>query len=1621
MNEQLDTFIDQFYSKYSPNDIPQGERRARLKAKLNGDFDGYVTQMYSKYSPDNVPDSTRLSSLKSKYLSSAPAPVQDAQPSEPTPQQPEQPTQGQPEAIGQALESTQGPVAKGVYDFGRSAYSFLTDAFPQAAAQSMEVAKTALNPSNIDEYVKNKKSVEFQRYVRDNNPDFAGFWGFAKPFDIDTYLPKHGKQFMESEGLGSEISKMEKNLPNVIERRKNLESYVQQQKDEAAQKMGGVVQSYKDISSPSDLASYIGNMAGQLPPQILLSAGTKGASSFMMELASVYDKELDALADKNKISREQVIERNLDRPAEGIKYAMAAAGLDAASAGNLVSAFRKNGGGLLKKLVNQQEEGITEAIQGALEDKGAGANGKFEDRVNEYLGGVIGGSFNFLGKSEQKSVADNMINETADTGDASVNATIDADANLTQEEENIFKTKKAEEQLEEVQKVEDKLTKEEERQTKATESQEEANVDKSSIMDKTEESVQDTEQSAENTAAKPAENKQEKVSFDQTPEYLEADNKVKEVADQLRNISPDQDITELVSQLNEAKQARDNARIASEKITKPREEKSVKMTPNEAIKLRVQNFYKGVDKGVRKGVELNNELVSKVQDAIKEYPLTPRQTSSLLTKVRNTNLYTPGSISKLNDFIDKVTGDAEYADKLYEAKSINKKLRKLAKSSNDNLQNIKSVAKEFASINPEDTFINKHLELAKGLLSSLTSPKNDKYKVANEAEVQQYVSDLKSKIQEDDKAQIENDTEVDPEKKLGRLRISLKFAQDNLNQKDLSEFDDREKAVVENIKGLDPNRLNEDQLLSAIRVVDNIVENDDLSNTGKVEAVAKAQENIASTLERLKDLKRKEIGVIGKVGASTYQQFTRIFGDSGLASEVQSDLGILDVFNAGSRVEKQELELTRELQKLIEEVNKKYKTKVQELENQVRLVMYSELVKNYGDDSHITKVQSNLKRTIAELEQVDEDAANVWKKVYPEFDKVETVSEAKLPEGLMKVWEFFNNKFKDNINPRLKQTTSEVHNKSYLEAQNYSHTQQEKLTDTSEAKEQFGQSTTTSNAKVKPSQSKTSVTATRSLRRGYGYSSDWVESQLRGYRDSLYDIEASKPLSLVRETLYSPEFQDIVGGLDNAKLVRKMIERAEKIQQGATSQSSNDFFKLLNNTTQFLRNIGAVRALARLTQPASQVPSVWSKAFFNHIGSGSLTQFFQGVRAVNLMRTSPELKKLFDQYTVGVRGERLGGIERGDAIGYKLSTTGKAANRAAEWLQSKSDAFSRKVLYPLTSSDTYAARTTWLGYYLQSLKEQGIENADLTKEHSLQTDPTRKKAAAFAEQMIAETQVPSNPATLAQISRNENDSAGNFAKNVLLPFSVFSTNAKYRMIQDVEKFVRTPNSRNAGAVAGDVFELLTFAAIAYGLLPYYKDFLKDIISGMTGVEGDDDEEKKAKSREKAFYSNLVNSAFPFSIGTPGEAATSRLANSIAHIVSNPDMSYTEWKKETGGFIYEPDKLDLGVLSLGTEPFTETIGGTIDLAKSISGQPINYESFGQTREVNLSEEQQNLLAFKTLLDIGGIWAIQEADIYNQTKKLFKESLKSEGSSSTKSAPRRRRIIRNLARKLPTKIN
>jgi len=340
------------------------------------------------------------------------------------------------------VEPSFTPIAPHVDPFGigetvaKQIYQGLGDQTPKAFIQASEAAISQLQAANIDEYIKRNKSVDFQRYVRGRDPKFVGDGslldqakGMITPFDMDEFMPKYRDQFIQDAGLGEIQKKIDAKRPEIIQRRLEVERYAQQQNKESEETLRGITQSYKEIRGPGDLARYATNMATQGLWQIPLVLATKGMSGLAMESSEVYDNQLEQIVklhnDKNpkdQIDREEAIKRNLDKPAEGQFYAIAAAGMDYASAGGLLSLVKGGGSNFVKNALAVTTETLTEPTQGMLEEMGgvAGAGGDvgkaFQDawttnltrRLDEAAGGFFG--------SGAVTVASNAVDKLKSNG-----------------------------------------------------------------------------------------------------------------------------------------------------------------------------------------------------------------------------------------------------------------------------------------------------------------------------------------------------------------------------------------------------------------------------------------------------------------------------------------------------------------------------------------------------------------------------------------------------------------------------------------------------------------------------------------------------------------------------------------------------------------------------------------------------------------------------------------------------------------------------------------------------------------------------------------------------------------------------------------------------------------------------------------------------------------------------------------------------------------------------------------------------------------------------------------------------------------------------------------------------
>jgi len=286
-------------------------------------------------------------------------------------------------------------------------FSGISDQLPKEyAAQRLRMSKGSFgdifNPrSNVSQFGdKLPESVSRREF---------NLWNNKQPSDVrgKSYDEK-AKMFLTEKFGADGFEKLksqfeEKNLQD----RKGFEADIQQQNQEASFKTKGVVQDLKQVKGAGDFLNFAGNMIGQALYRAPLSLATGTAGNIVAESAAVYDRQLDLIAQNKGITRDQVIEQGLDKPAEGQALAVLAGTLDAASNLNLLGFFKSAAKGALTEkgvkeftknfLKKGVPEGATEAVQSELEEKGAtmGAGTEYEwDPWRSFtsgVGGILGG------------------------------------------------------------------------------------------------------------------------------------------------------------------------------------------------------------------------------------------------------------------------------------------------------------------------------------------------------------------------------------------------------------------------------------------------------------------------------------------------------------------------------------------------------------------------------------------------------------------------------------------------------------------------------------------------------------------------------------------------------------------------------------------------------------------------------------------------------------------------------------------------------------------------------------------------------------------------------------------------------------------------------------------------------------------------------------------------------------------------------------------------------------------------------------------------------------------------------------------------------------------------------
>lgn len=971
---------------------------------------------------------------------------------------------------------TGNPIVSALVGLGKSAWNVLTNQIPQEfktedLRNSKGTLASYINPSQRD----GDANVRISGFEFPEGDDLRAQytrWVFKQPDGVRTLDNEKRSEIFLKEKLGDKGYKnlLTKFTTQLTDYRSSLEEGIQSQKSESNDLLEGIPQSYKDVKNVDELGKYVGQLAGQGVGRILTSVGTAGAGSVIAERSAVYDRQLDQMAEvvskKSGIpledARQKIIQLEKDNPEAGQTIADFAALLDIASIPILGT------GKILGKVVPLLIEGTTEAIQSELEEKGAtqgsGTPYKYDPTrtIDSFLGGVIGVGVVQSVLSTKEEKIDKVIDNVADTGNPEVNAQIDEGATLTTQEKQQLNQKQNEQESktrngstvqsggeissevggtepssgssssgnQEVRSEENGIVGQKGEEVNAIQE-----PSTSSLLQQEQEEVgsQGSERSGVEQGEQGKETPEaskEKISFEQTPAYIDADVKVRDIANQIRQ-NPD-NYGELLPQLNAAIQERDNARMAAEEKAKQKakQESIVITNPAAALKQQIKQHYQNVKEGVIKGVKGVNDLIQKIRDVAKEHKLTSAQTNALLGKVQKSNLFTPGSVSNLNSFVDKVAEDADYAEKLQQAKNLRKTVSKKGKSTLRDFRE-KELTRVFKQINPEevdniDEYNAIGQSLAEGfkpnqivnLESSHKSVKDivskmyrNEFKVSpaeaytsqdmldqltqrkEEARTNDHIEQLANElgVDFDEAAAIYNEEEKggNPQKLRDKL---LEIAKDKKIEN--TDYVGIRKNIVDAINSIDPEQLSAAQLKRFIAVIDRINENDSFSEAGPLAALAKAQEGWRKVKEKIQDFKVLNLNWIeSNLTDSLPLAIQAIFGLKKSAALFQHYSGISGV----STVRHWAANAKNDLINLLNDIHVRQKESGFNDESVDRQGIYGELI-SYPEGSNPNESLEEKKKLIEEMIDTyatsgnSKDATKL-RQLYAPFKSAKTIEE----------------------------------------------------------------------------------------------------------------------------------------------------------------------------------------------------------------------------------------------------------------------------------------------------------------------------------------------------------------------------------------------------------------------------------------------------------------------------------------------------------------------------------------------------------------------------------------------------------------------------------------------------
>jgi hypothetical protein len=886
-------------------------------------------------------------------------------------------------------------------------------------------------------------------------------------------------------------------------------------------------------------------------------------------------------------------------------------------------------------------------------------------------------------------------------------------------------------------------------------------------------------------------------------------------------------------------------------------------------------------------------LAKEIKEMANVGKITLNQAANIIAKFGKVNLLNERSVGSFVDYMSKVFNDAEYTAKLSEANRTKKDISKLAKNKDKNA-NLRDMAQQFVKINPsmvEDidaynamaasikeaikgstirgqnvNFASTvNIENASEYISKTLAVQNEAIRQQKAEEIQELMGIDASKLSYEEMMSLLDSTEPITKYNEGIIRSTinkmfdtyssiiketLSTGKDQFTDEDV-EFTKNQKDLVRRFMDMDLNLLKPKEALQAVDALNNFLNN---KSTAKMEAVlsdytgrknatiVKGKKIVAQPLMKYYS---KALGrFLGEQTTNLNVLFERMFKGVTRGGFVEDMSGVTMLKNKKSFAERQANNIVNDY------VNEFYKTKANgeafntdynNTERGIASFMMRNVIGTQAEmQTEFNRRKGLIEQSIDELSQgneLEQKKAELYKKAYDKVVKdSKNISDIKKkvdPKNLEAI-DWWQNQWSDKYE-QLSDVSENVYNKILDKDLNYTPDKFANLsfeTGTVELSTEesafhrnngtiYKKETGVLMAATKPSNLPSNKNGDTSMYIDLSFDKNNSNSMY----DALVDINTAAPIRQVESFLNSSDFKSIVPQAEDAKILKDRINLYVRNIRNKNPYTNDELSAAVRKLNK-IAAIGVGQALGGVLQPVKQIVPVAMNTLING-GGLDISAPFNAAKTKFLNNSG---------YAIANRGiESQAQIE---SINKLIDLAAKSTGAKALGYLEQANKFWLKQL--LVRPDVYVARASWMTYYEQSLKKQGIDPNGI----DYNTHELNEQAGNYAQRMVDRQQNVSDADLSGKLFVNK-ESSNQLMVKMLMAFASFRMNQSARLGSDLAVMLDDTSTEEdrtiaARSLTGYAAEAVMFRAISAASIIAIGSIAKYAL----GMDEDDDEFKK---------------------------------------------------------------------------------------------------------------------------------------------------------------------------------